>query len=44
MKSLDKVDGKLSAVEVDGNIDESDFIREAITSDDGKTFLYLLHG
>jgi hypothetical protein len=39
MKALDKLDGTVSAVEVDGNVDESDLVREATTLDDGKTLL-----
>jgi hypothetical protein len=42
MKVLDKLDGTVSAVEVDENADYSDLIREAITLDDGKMLLLLL--
>jgi hypothetical protein len=39
MKALDSLDGTVSQVEVDENVETADYIREAMTVDDGKTLL-----
>jgi hypothetical protein len=39
MKALDSLDGMVSQVEVDKNVETADFIREAMTLDNGKTLL-----
>jgi hypothetical protein len=39
MKALAKLDGSVSAVEVDEHVDQSNLFREAMPLDDGKTLL-----
>jgi hypothetical protein len=39
MKALDSLDGTVSQVEVDENVEAADFIREAMTLNDGTNFL-----
>jgi hypothetical protein len=41
IKAIDSLDGIVSHVEVDENVETADLIREAMTLDDGKTLLLL---